>query len=494
MNDMTGKTGTIDADLVVVGAGGAGLPAAVTASEKGAGRIVVLEKRAATGGNARRAWGIFAADSHLQKRAMVHAYADNLFKTIMAWSHWTIDPGLFLDFLRRSGDTVRWLEDMGVKFELIRYYPGQEPPVWHVPARRGAELVEVLSDKCAEMGIRVILQAAARKISCGEGGRVTSVTADVAGGVQTFNTRSVIIATGGFGGNRALLEKYCPQYDPKMRCLGMPHTGDGIIMATEIGAATAGLGFLHLEWPNVHGDATSSLSAVAREPYTIYVNHLGERFVDESLGQHAFECCNAVLRQKDKAGYILLDERIRRNIEAKGVLLGRGNARADQRWGIPGLGRDLQNAAAREGGPVKISNSWDEIGAWLGAAPGALPATVVEYNCFCARKYDAGFVKDPTYLLPLDQPPYYAIRAELIFLETIGGLKVNRRMEVLDRQDRPIPGLFAAGVDTGGWEPDTYCDILSGTAFGFSVHSGRLAGENAARFISGAITNEARQQ
>ena len=85
--------------------------------------------------------------------------------------------------------------------------------------------------------------------------------------------------------------------------------------------------------------------------------------------------------------------------------------------------------------------------------------------------------------MALRNPPYYAIKCCLGFLGTIGGIKINPHMEVLNQQDNPIPGLYAAGVDTGGWESYTYCSLLSGSTFGFAINSGRIAGENAANYI-----------
>ena len=92
-------------------------------------------------------------------------------------------------------------------------------------------------------------------------------------------------------------------------------------------------------------------------------------------------------------------------------------------------------------------------------------------------------LKDRRYLFPLRNPPYYALKCYQGFLGTIGGIKINHHMEVLDQQDDPIHGLYAAGSITGGWESDTYCLRLSGSAFGFALNSGRIAGENAAVYM-----------
>jgi len=130
-------------------------------------------------------------------------------------------------------------------------------------------------------------------------------------------------------------------------------------------------------------------------------------------------------------------------------------------------------------GTVMIADSWDDIAAWIGAESNTLKNTVKEYNTYCDRGIDVEFAKDRRFLVPLVTPPFYAMRCYPDFLGTIGGIKINHNMEVLNITGRPIPGLYAAGVDTGGWESETYCAVLSGSTFGFALNSGRIAGENA---------------
>ena len=147
------------------------------------------------------------------------------------------------------------------------------------------------------------------------------------------------------------------------------------------------------------------------------------------------------------------------------------------------LPRQLQLEADR--GNVRISNSWEDIARWMGAAPEVLKSTIDEYNSFCDRGHDAMFVKEPQYLLPLRTPPYYAVKCGGGFLMTMGGIKINHHMEVLNLEDDPIPGLYAVGNDAGGWQWDTYSQDLAGFALGFAVNSGRIVGENAAEYVSG---------
>jgi fumarate reductase flavoprotein subunit len=469
--------------LIVIGGGGAGLPAALAAAEHGLSDILVLEKRSIAGGNASRAWGLFAIESPVQKQALVADSKEEFFHEYMDWAQWKIDPRIIRAYLWKSGDTIQWLEKKGIQFDLPRYVPGKNPPVWHVPEGRGAHMMKVLAEKCAEMKVSISLNTTCKKILFDETGKFEGVTVEKEGKQFILKAKALIIATGGFGGNAELLKKYCSYYDEHVHCIGIPYSGDGWQMASSIGAASEGLGQLLIEWPHVHGDPGSILDSITREPYTVYVNKKGNRFIDETKSWHAFECPNAIIRQPEKAGYILFDDAMRRSIEESGVSLGRGNNREAVRRGIPGLGDQLKAISLTNPANFKMSNSWADIADWIGADPGQLQTSVDVYNSFADRGYDGEFCKDRRYLLPLRNPPYYAIKGELIFLHTLGGLKINERMQVLNQNDNPIPGLYAAGVDTGGWVPETYSDKFSGTAFGYSVNSGRIAGENAAQFI-----------
>jgi fumarate reductase flavoprotein subunit len=150
---------------------------------------------------------------------------------------------------------------------------------------------------------------------------------------------------------------------------------------------------------------------------------------------------------------------------------------------MEGLDKELSKHIEK-GGAFK-SESLEEISEWIGAPRNALRKTVDEYNASCDQRYDEIFVKDKQYLQALRTPPFYAIKFSGALLGTMGGIKINYKMEVLNKEDDPIPGLYAVGADTGGWESDTYCAVLAGSAFGFAMNSGRIAAENASDYIQG---------
>lgn len=467
--------------LIIIGGGGAGLAAAVEASEKGVGHITVAEKRRTIGGTSAMAGGIFACQSPVQARQGIVSDADDLFKKAMNWAHWAnIRPRVLRAFINKSGETIRWLEDKGLEFDLLTFYPGQMPPVQHNPRGFGAALIRLLQDECHQNGVRILRNSMARKIIRGDDGAVAGLETVTDGQVTAFSCRSIIIATGGFAGNPELMRRYFPELREGLVLSGLPLNGDGISLAADTGAAIEDIATLIKEGPRYHLHEWP-LMALERDPVTLWVNKRGERFTDESTGYHVFESVNSIMDQPDMACFTLLDSSIRRYFEQHG-----------HKVRLPG-DKDSPSAARNElekgfeaglkKGAIKTADSWEEIAAWIGARSDTLKETVARYNEDCKRGYDATFAKARGYLLPLIEPPFYAIKDMVALLDTIGGIRIDEKMRVLDRNGEAIPGLYAAGSVTSGWESEIYCSELSASAFGFAINSGRIAAENAAAHL-----------
>jgi fumarate reductase flavoprotein subunit len=249
-------------------------------------------------------------------------------------------------------------------------------------------------------------------------------------------------------------------------------------MAYEVGAASDEM-FAEMAGPDFLGPMP--LQIIGKRPDTIWVNRRGERFTNETICSVFPEAANTVCRQPGKISYTLFDENIKQFILGDKENIDPRYKRALSGADWTAIDKDLRLQVKK--GTVKIANSWAEIAAWMGAAPEVLEATISEYNMACDQGYDDVFLKDAKYLLPLSTPPYYALRCGVTLLVTHGGIAVNHRMEVLDTQRNPIPGLYAAGVDTGGTDADTYNVRLRGHSFGFTLNSGRIAGESAADYV-----------
>jgi fumarate reductase flavoprotein subunit len=283
-------------EIVVIGGGG-GLAAAVAAAEKGA-KVILLEKRKKTGGNIALARGFLAAESPVQKRMKIDARKEELFKTAMDYAHWTINPRIIRALMDKSGETIQWFEEMGVNFKDVPHsYNNQFPRIYHIPEGHGARLVEVLFEKCKNLGVQVLCETSAKRILTGKRGEVTGVLAIRKDKEIRIDAKSAIIATGGFSGNRELLKKYHPHYTDSLRLYGLPNMGDGLHMATEAGAAMEGLGTILAMGPLFEGSLY--VHAVAMESNTVWVNRRGERFVNEAY-EVPSETANALNRQPDK--------------------------------------------------------------------------------------------------------------------------------------------------------------------------------------------------
>jgi fumarate reductase flavoprotein subunit len=135
------------------------------------------------------------------------------------------------------------------------------------------------------------------------------------------------------------------------------------------------------------------------------------------------------------------------------------------------------------GGQTKIANTLDELAKYIGAKPEVLIATIERYNAYCDKEYDEEFLKDKQFLIPLRTPPFYAVLGRQGFDSTLGGIKVNHNLEVINEEDNPIKGLYAVGDNAGGWVSRDYTPHYPGTALAFAIYSGYIAGTNAAKDV-----------
>jgi len=258
---------------------------------------------------------------------------------------------------------------------------------------------------------------------------------------------------------------------------GMPiNFGDGIRMALDVGAAPEGLGLVHAIGPRYGG--SNYVAAIVVEPNTVWVNKKGQRFVDEALSFRWPEAGNALSRQPDRICYTLFDERIKNIFVKQGV--SRGWMKYPTGTKMIKLDQEIKSQLNEK--EIMVTDSWETIAQWMNVPLNILTNTIEEYNNSCHQGCDQIFAKDPNFLLPLSNPPYYAIKCRQGYHGTVGGIKIDEHMQVLDKNDVPISGLFAAGADTGGWEGDTYCLELSGSTLAFAIVSGRIAGKNAVKF------------
>ena len=481
----------LKADLVIIGGGGSGLTAAAAALECGIKNIIVIEKRAKVGGNAVYPAGLLAVNTPLQRQLGMDASTDVVFKHAVTYGHWKNNPRLLRVLIDKSADTIQWLENKGLKFnEIITHYPNQFPNTYHVAdgsEGTGQQIINALNSQCLKAGVKFLFNTKAKRILLDNINRVAGIIVGKSGNREIeIKTACIIICTGGFSGNEKLIRKYDPTYRKKLvPPRGLPNDGDGIKMATEVGADLDGM--VVYEW-EAFCNSSIFLTVLLRRPCTMWVNRKGERYCDEGI-MVAVEAANALSRQPGKESFTIFDESIKNRmlkdrLNPFEAFFLEGEAR-DRKWSnfADTTLEDLKNGLTCD--DVKISRSLAEVANWIGAEPEVLKAEVSKYNEFCEHGRDADFAKDNKHLLPLDNPPYYALRSGIKLTMTHGGIKVNQRMEVVDKEDSAITGLYAAGVETGAKDWDSYNMWLSGHAFGYTMNGGRIAGEEAAKYILG---------
>jgi fumarate reductase flavoprotein subunit len=486
----------LKADVVVVAAGSAGLAAAVTAAQGGA-KVVVFEKASTPGGTSNQAEGIFAVESRLQRVKQIDLSKEDAFRIHMEFTHWRADPRLVRAYHDISASTIDWLEDLGLEWMDVACYGRGDNYTWHLIKTHsgehqlteklgaGATLVKVLTDSAKKLGADLYLQTPAKKILRSRD-RVTGVLAeDRSGEVIEASADVVVVATGGFGDNPEWIKKYTGyEHGVDMFSTRVPGlVGDGIRMAWEVGAAQGQMMMHHY----ASGPSLKQLNAVgfAFNHPNLAVNVQGNRFMNEEImTRNLVFFSNSLARQKDRCAYSLFDGATKRYYEEVGL-------------DFPGYGRpfvkavnfdaELDKALDQGFDPtfdIFVADSLEEVAAKTGIPHDALLKTVDEYNEACDTGRDELFFKNPRYLRPVREPKFYVKKCILNGFGTLGGIKTNHRMEVLNKDLDIIPGLYAAGSDANELYGGDYAFILPGNTFGFAVNSGRIAGQSALEYLS----------
>lgn len=464
-------------DVVVIGAGAAGTAAGFAAAEQGA-KVIMLEKQPKTGGTGNFSEGIFAVESSMQREMNYNLTRDQAFKLIMDYSHWRANAKLVRAFLDKSPDTIDWMKGHGVKFEqLTSNYPGGLY-TWHIYHGRGAGWIGTLQAKFTAMGHQILTETAATGL-IKEGGKVVGVKAkDASGESVEIRAKAVVIATGGFGNNKEMLEKYV-RFPNVMPVANVGKTGDGIRMAWDAGAAAEGLEVMASYRPGPVGESTTShLGAAAKQPH-LWLNPRGERFADEGVIFQWPFAGNALERQGGVM-YVVFDQATLDYMKTKGIDVGVGVM-------VPVTTRldkfDADFARGEKNGIAFKAATLDELAQKTKMRPDMLKATVERYNGHAAVRHDADFAKDAKFVRAVAKAPFYAVKAVATSLGTLGGVKVNEHLQAVNAQDEPVPGLYVVGNDAGGMYGDSYDLLMAGSTIGFAVNSGRIAGEHAARLV-----------
>jgi fumarate reductase flavoprotein subunit len=481
------RTRKYTADVVVIGVGGSGVSAAVSAAENGA-KVIALEKQEIPGGSSNFAEGLLGVETTQTKRTFEPMTVDEMYKGSMHFNHgYRVNPKLVRKYIVESADTIKWLEGEGVHFHNTTIST-HEPRVWHLiedykGATHGAALITRMVERADELGVKILYSTPATNIVV-EDGVVKAVEAvDARGNKVIIETKSAIIATGGFPNSKEKIAKWT-SFDPEKVFATVPlqKTGDGIQMGIDAGADTQGkFGLmLHVGTQGPGVKPLGSLLAMTWEP-NLWVNKYGDRFIDETIVGDFSLAGNAVEAQRDSMAWSIFDSKKAKEVMEEGLDMGIGVL-------VP-VGTKLTHLMEEIDETVKAGNpnfaeadSIEELAKKIGVEPVKLVASVKEFNGIKANHYDPTFVRDPKSIMTLEGPKYYAVKLQPFYFVSLGGLRVNTSMQVLNDNDQAIKGLYAAGCDVGGLYGDTYTLWASGSAYSFAATSGRISGKNAAEY------------
>lgn len=476
---------TMQADVVVVGAGSAGCAAATRAGELGL-NVILVELADKTGGTSIMTEGLFAINSHWQKELGVNPpdLGYDLFTNAMDYHHWLANGHLLRTFMDASADNLDWMESVGIVFKGTGSMSGNEYNTWHLYETRegeisGAVYVEQWRAAVDDAGVQVLTNTKAIDTLM-EDGAVSAVVCSQGSDYLQIETKAVIYACGGYGDNAQLVEEFTGMASDRYISMGMGgRSGLGIAMARAAGGALADApGTCMFYGGNLPGIqyGTELYCATAFQPL-FWVNQDAQRFINEWYSERNFNFSGNGQSKQDRVLSILTKAQMD-SFVTDGCIFGCGEyIKAGTK--LTGLWDEYDDQVSKGNTGIFEAETLDELAEMAELDADALTDTVENYNAMCAAGVDAEFSKDPQYLLPLEEGPYYAFELKTGFFTTVGGLKVNDRSQVLDGDDNPIVGMYAAGCDAGGLYGDSYdVSIAEGSQQSWGVHSGKVAAED----------------
>ncbi len=493
----------VDTDIVIVGAGGAGMTAAIAAANEGK-NVVIVESQAMVGGNSVRSTGgmnaaktpaqdenEFAESAGVEKtlETAVSEWAGNEAITALAdtvagqWAeyqanpvgyfdsvelmeldtliggHGTNDPALVEALCSNSADAIAWLSEQGIELTSVSSFGGASVKRIHRPVDSegktisvGSYMIPLLQAKCEELGVEFIMNTTANEILTDANGAAVGIAAtDKNGAAVTVNAKAVILATGGFGANLDMVVEYKPDLAGFMTTNAPGAQGQGIDMAVAIGAGTVDMDQIQIH-PTVEANTAALITEGLRGDGAILVNAEGNRFTDEVGTRDVVSA--AEIAQTGSYSWLVIDQ-----------------AMADASSVIQGY---IKN------GYTVTGETYEELAEAMGVDAAAFAATMDKWNAAVAAGVDEEFGRT-SFANPLDTAPYYAVKVTAGIHHTMGGLTINPQTQVLAGDGTVIDGLYAAGEVTGGVHGG---NRLGGNAVADFVVFGRIAGEQAAAYAA----------
>ena len=446
---------TRDVDVVIVGAGGAGMSAAITAKQQGK-TVLLLEKMPYVGGNTTKATGgMNAAETHYQAEQGIEDSVEQFVEDTMKGGHNINNPDLVRTLAEKSADAINWLDEIGAPLPKVSFSGGATNARIHAPADGsgvGSYLVNCFSETMEKLGIEVLLETKANEIIMVDGA-AAGVKAESPDKELTINAKAVILTTGGFGANEEMYCTYRPDLKGTVTTNAPGATGDGIVMAQAVGADLVDIEQIQLH-PTVEQATSMLITEGVRGDGAILVNQSGVRFVNELLTRDVVSA--AELEQEGQYAYVIFDQNLREGLKA--------------------TEKYIKNGIVTEGETIEA------LAEKLGIDPAVLAKTLADWNDAVAAGEDKEFGRTTGMEHDLSKAPYYAIKVAPGIHHTMGGVKINTNTQVIDTNGNVIPGLFAAGEVTGGVHGG---NRIGGNAVADIVVYGRIAGANACLYADG---------
>ena len=493
-----------EADVVIVGAGGAGMTAAITAAEAGK-TVILLESQPAVGGNSvKSTGGMNAAVTNYQQgndfneaagvektlKTAAESWADNEVITALAatvqeqWDAWQANPEGYFDstelfaldtmiggkgindpelvntLVNNSAAAIDWLRSQNIDLFDVASFGGASVKRIHRPLNDegkvisvGAYTVPLLEEGVAARdNILLLTDTTANEILTDETGAACGIAATgKTGNKIVVSAGAVVLTTGGFGANLDMVVQYKPELEGFMTTNASGIQGQGILMAQAIGADTVDMEQIQIH-PTVQADTASLITEGLRGDGAVLINANGERFIDEVGTRDVVSA--AEIAQPGSFSWLVVDQKM---VDASSVIQG----------------------YIKKGFMIS-GDTYEDLAAALEIPADAFAATMETWNGYVAEKNDPDFGRT-SFAQPLDTAPFYAVKVTAGIHHTMGGLRIDSETHVIDTDGEIIPGLFAAGEVTGGVHG---ANRLGGNAVADFVVFGRIAGEQAAAFAT----------
>jgi len=451
-NENNVKVEDVSTDIVIIGAGGAGLTAAIEATEQGA-KVIVVEKNSFMGGNTNYATGgLNAAGTKYQKAEGLEDTPEIFFQDTMEGGHNLNDPELVKILTEESAEVIDWLETFGANLSKISRSGGQSVDRVHTTedgSPVGEYLVEVFKDTIEDLGIEVRLNTKAIEILA-EGNKATGIKVENSDGSQyNINAKAVIIASGGFGANQELVAKYNEELKDFSTTNQPGATGDAFGMVEKLDVA-----LVDMEQIQIHPTAVGNelITEGVRGEGAILVNRNAERFINELETRDTVS--KAILSQEGKSAFLVFDDAV--------------------------VGRLAAIEKYKAAGLLTEANSIEELAQAIGIDGDTLQNTINTYNGYFESQEDLEFGRR-VIAGELITSPFYAVEVSPAIHHTMGGIKINTNTEVINNSGEIVEGLFAAGEVVGGVHGG---NRLGGNAVTDIVVFGKIAGQNAAEYVN----------